>query len=102
MSFLFLRVTAAYLACKVEEFYVTIDQYIGNIKGDKERAMDVVLNSELVLMKEIDFHLTVHNAFRPVEGILIDLKVNTSLDISIHEIIYCALNIASGVISLYC
>ena len=38
------RVTAAYLACKVEEFNVSIDQFIANIKGDKERAMVSVHN----------------------------------------------------------
>ena len=37
-----IRVTAAYLACKVEEFNVSIDQFIANIKGDKERAMGSV------------------------------------------------------------
>ena len=69
------RVTSAYLACKVEEFNVSIDQFIANIKGDKERAMDVVLNNEMLLMRELNFHLTVHNPFRPVEGLLIDVKV---------------------------
>lgn len=67
-------VTSAYLACKVEEFNVSIDQFIANIKGDKERAMDVVLNNEMLLMRELNFHLTVHNPFRPVEGLLIDVK----------------------------
>ena len=32
------RVTAAYLACKVEEFNVSIEQFIANIHGNKERA----------------------------------------------------------------
>ena len=69
------RVTSAYLACKVEEFNVSIDQFIANIKGDKGRAMDIVLNNELLLMRELNFHLTIHNPFRPVEGLLIDVKV---------------------------
>ena len=67
-------VTAIYLACKCEEFNVSIEQFVANIKGNKDRAMDIVLNNELLLMRELDYHLTVHNAYRPVEGILIDIK----------------------------
>ena len=40
-----------------------------------ERFQDIVLNNELLLMRELNFHLTVHNPFRPVEGLLIDVKV---------------------------
>ncbi len=71
-----LSVTAAFLACKVEEFNVSMDQFLSNIKGDKERATGIVLNSELLLMKELQFHLTVHNPYRPMEGFLIDIKVS--------------------------
>ncbi|XP_040583193.1 cyclin-H [Lepeophtheirus salmonis] len=67
-------VTAAYLACKVEEFNVSINQFIANIQGNKERATDIILNNELLLMKELNFHLTVHNPFRPIEGFLVDIK----------------------------
>lgn len=67
-------VTAAYLACKVEEFNVSISQFIANINGNKERATDIILNNELLLMKELNFHLTVHNPYRPVEGLLVDIK----------------------------
>jgi cyclin H len=74
-SLTFYSVTSAYLACKVEEFNVSIEQFIANIKGDKERAMDIVLNNELMLMRELNFHLTIHNPYRPVEGLLIDVKV---------------------------
>ena len=67
-------VTAAYLACKVEEFNVSIEQFISNVQGNKERAMDVILNTELLLMQELNFHLSVHNPYRAVEGILVDVK----------------------------
>ena len=67
-------VTAAYLACKVEEFNVSIEQFIANVQGNKERATDVILNSELLLMQELNFHLSVHNPYRAVEGILVDVK----------------------------
>ena len=67
-------VTAAFLACKVEEFNVSMDQFLHNIKGNKDKATDIVLNNELLLMRELDFHLTVHNPYRPLEGLLIDVK----------------------------
>ena len=67
--------TCAFLACKVEEFNVSMDQFLLNIKGNKERATDIVLNNELLLMKELNFHLTVHNPYRPLEGLFIDVKV---------------------------
>ena len=66
--------TAAYLACKVEEFNVSIEQFISNIQGNKERATDVILNTELLLMQELNFHLSVHNPYRAVEGFLVDVK----------------------------
>merc|ERR1719228_2692814 len=38
--------------------------------------MDIILNNELLLMQQLNFHLTVHNPFRPVEGLLIDIKTH--------------------------
>lgn len=69
------RVTCIYLACKVEEFNVSILQFVANIKGDREKATDIILNNELLLMEQLNFHLAVHNPYRPVEGLLIDIKV---------------------------
>lgn len=67
-------VTCAYLACKVDEFNVSIDQFIKNVKGDCRKAQKTVLSNELLLMKKLNFHLTVHLPFRAVEGFLIDLR----------------------------
>jgi len=67
-------VTAAYLATKSEEFNVTMDQFVANINGNKEKAQEIVLNHELLLMEQLNFHITVHNPWRPVEGLLIDIK----------------------------
>ncbi len=71
-------VTAAFLACKVEEFNVSMDQFLANVKGNRERATEIVLNSELLLMRELSFHLTVHNPYRPLEGLLMDVKSRCS------------------------
>lgn len=73
------RVTCVYLACKVEEFNISIQQFVANIKGDREKASDIILNDELLLMQQLNFHLTVHNPYRPITGLLIDIKVCTRL-----------------------
>lgn len=67
-------VTCAYLACKTDEFNVSIDQFIKNVKGDCLKAQKTVLSNELLLMRKLRFHLTVHLPFRAVEGFLIDLR----------------------------
>ncbi|BES97951.1 unnamed protein product [Nesidiocoris tenuis] len=72
-------VTCVYLSCKVEEFNVSISQFVSNIKGDQKKAADVIINNELLLMQQLNYHLTVHNPFRPIEGFLIDIKVRSQL-----------------------
>jgi len=67
-------VTAVYLASKVEEFNVSMQQFVANVQGNQERATKIILNNELLLMQELQFHLTIHNPFRAVEGLLIDIK----------------------------
>ncbi|XP_017784009.1 PREDICTED: cyclin-H [Nicrophorus vespilloides] len=69
-----IMVTCVYLACKVEEFNVSIGQFVSNIKGDREKASDIILNNELLLMEQLNYHLAIHNPFRPVEGLIIDIK----------------------------
>ncbi|XP_055549251.1 cyclin-H isoform X2 [Wyeomyia smithii] len=67
--------TCVYLSCKVEEFNVSIGQFVANIKGDRSKAMDIILSNELLLMQELNYYLTIHNPFRPIEGFLIDIKI---------------------------
>lgn len=69
-----LMLTCVYLACKVEEFNVSISQFVGNLKGDREKFANIILGFELLLMDKLHYHLTVHNPFRPLEGLIIDLK----------------------------
>lgn len=71
----YFRLTSVYLACKVEEFNVSIMQFVGNLKGDREKFANIILGFELLLMDKLHYHLTVHNPFRPLEGFIIDLKV---------------------------
>ncbi|KAK7083080.1 hypothetical protein SK128_000866 [Halocaridina rubra] len=67
-------VTCVYLACKIEEFYVTINDFVHNVRGDKKKAAEIILNNELQLTQELQFNLIIHQPFRPVEGLLIDIK----------------------------
>ena len=71
--------TAVYLACKVEEFNVSMAQFVANIAGNQERATKIILNNELLLMQELQFHLTIHNPFRAVEGLVIDIKTRYTM-----------------------
>ncbi|XP_031636990.1 cyclin-H [Contarinia nasturtii] len=71
--------TCVYLACKTEEFNVSIGQFVGNIRGDRVKAMDIILSNELLLMQRLNYYLTIHNPYRPVEGFLIDIKTRGSL-----------------------
>jgi cyclin H len=66
-----------YLACKVEEFNVSITQFVGNLKGDREKFTNTILTFELQLMKKLHYHLTIHNPYRPIEGLFIDIKVSS-------------------------
>lgn len=73
------RATCVYLSCKTEEFNVSINQFISNIKGDRVKAMDIILSNELLLMQQLNYYLTIHNPFRPIEGFLIDIKTRCTL-----------------------
>lgn len=75
-------VTCAYLACKVDEFNVSIDQFIKNVKGDHRKAQKTVLVNELLVMKKLRFHLTVHLPFRAVQGFLIDLRARYKISVN--------------------
>ncbi|KAK7471797.1 hypothetical protein BaRGS_00035536, partial [Batillaria attramentaria] len=69
-----IMLTCVYLACKVEEFYVPIGQFVSNLKGNREKFADTILAFELLLLSKLHYQLTVHHPFRPLEGLLIDIK----------------------------
>ncbi|KAK2183548.1 hypothetical protein NP493_307g02022 [Ridgeia piscesae] len=66
--------TCVYLACKVEEFNVSILQFVANVKSKREEMAEMILSQELLLMHELHYHLTVHGPLRPLEGLFIDIK----------------------------
>nr|XP_057926808.1 cyclin-H [Doryrhamphus excisus] len=73
-----IMLTCAYLACKVDEFNVSNSQFVGNLvqetTAEQERVSEQILEYELLLVQQLNFHLVVHNPYRPLEGLLIDLK----------------------------
>ena len=88
--------TCVYLACKVEEFNVSIQQFVANISNTKheryliggpiehnsendsfdrlEELTSIIISFEMLLMHQLRYHLTVHNPYRPMEGFFIDLR----------------------------
>lgn len=64
-----------YLACKIEEFNISISQFISNIKKKEENLENIILSYEMLVMEKLNFELTVHNFYRPFEGFLLDVKV---------------------------
>lgn len=67
-------ITCAYLAAKVDEFNLTIDQFVKKTEGDCRKAQETILSNELLLMKKLRFHLTVHLPYRAKEGFFIDIR----------------------------
>ncbi|KAF6123490.1 cyclin H [Phyllostomus discolor] len=73
-----IMLTCAFLACKVDEFNVSSPQFVGNLRESplgQEKALEQILEYELLLIQQLNFHLIVHNPYRPFEGFLIDLKI---------------------------
>ncbi|XP_019949438.1 cyclin-H [Paralichthys olivaceus] len=73
-----IMLTCAYLSCKVDEFNVSSTQFVGNLVQEspagQERVLEQILEYELLLIQQLNFHLVVHNPYRPMEGLLIDIK----------------------------
>uniref|UniRef100_A0A8C6TQR4 Cyclin-H n=1 Tax=Neogobius melanostomus TaxID=47308 RepID=A0A8C6TQR4_9GOBI len=73
-----IMLTCAYLSCKVDEFNVSSSQFVANLVHEspagQELVAEQILEYELLLIQQLNFHLVVHNPYRPMEGLLIDLK----------------------------
>ncbi|MEE6458742.1 hypothetical protein FKM82_000409 [Ascaphus truei] len=77
-----IMLTCSFLACKVDEFNVSSVQFMGNLEENplgQEKVLEQILEYELLLIQQLNFHLIVHNPYRPFEGYLIDLKTRYSL-----------------------
>ncbi|VDM51675.1 unnamed protein product [Angiostrongylus costaricensis] len=69
-----------YLAMKVEEFYVTIDEFVANLRsGTPEQNTTRILGLEPEIMRALRYHITIHCPFRPFEGHLVEMKTRMLL-----------------------
>ena len=69
-----------YLACKVDEYNVSIDQFMGQVKSSYDPMLQMfIIDNELLLLQKLHFHLTVHTLYRPLEGYLIDMKTRKNI-----------------------
>lgn len=59
---------------------MSIGQFVSNVKGDRRKAIDIILSNELLLMQQLNYYLTIHNPYRPIEGFLIDIKTRGTLN----------------------
>lgn len=66
--------SCVYLAAKVDEYNVSLTQFMQQLAPNYEEVGDFIISNELLLMQKLHFHLTIHNPFRPFEGFLLDLK----------------------------
>ncbi|XP_031426512.1 cyclin-H isoform X2 [Clupea harengus] len=72
-----IMLTCSYLSCKVDEFNVSSTQFVGNLQetpAGQEKVLEQILEYELLLIQQLNFHLVIHTPYRPMEGLLIDLK----------------------------
>ncbi len=77
MCSFFKSLICVYLACKIEEFNISISQFVQHIPTaieSPEELANIILSYELLLMEKLSFHLNVFNFYRPFEGLLLDLK----------------------------
>ncbi|XP_026653939.1 cyclin-H isoform X2 [Zonotrichia albicollis] len=73
-----IMLTCTFLACKVDEFNVSSAQFVSNLRESplgQEKALEQILEYELLLIQQLNFHLIIHNPYRPFEGFLIDIKI---------------------------
>lgn len=75
-----------YMACKVDEYNISAEKFVCILPADRrEKALDFILSHELLLMQQLDFHMTIHNAYRPLEGFIIDMKTRLSLNPDLYR-----------------
>lgn len=69
-----------YLACKVDEYNVSIDQFMQQVCSQPNPLLQMfIIDNELLMLQKLNFHLTIHCPYRPLEGFIIDLKTKKNL-----------------------
>lgn len=64
------------MACKVEEYYVSIQNFASNCSlMPKEACEKVVRDNELLVMLKLHYHLTIYKPYKAIDGFLLDIGV---------------------------
>jgi len=72
-----IMMSCLYLASKVDEFNISIDDFIRNLKsGTPQSNATVILSLEAPIMRHLHYHLIVHSPYRPLEGHFIEMKTS--------------------------
>ncbi|KAL6093417.1 hypothetical protein STEG23_029202 [Scotinomys teguina] len=61
----------------VDEFNISGPKFVRNLRESphgQEKALKKILEDELLLIQQFNFHLIVHNPYRPFEGFVIDIR----------------------------
>eukprot|EP00850_Spirogloea_muscicola_P007290 SM000036S13334 [mRNA] locus=s36:602546:605711:- [translate_table: standard] len=69
-----IMLTCVYLACKVEEFHVSAEEFGKGIQQDPQ----VVLKNELTVLQGLCFELIIYAPYRSLEGLLLDHEASTT------------------------
>uniref|UniRef100_A0A0R3RXG1 Cyclin-H n=1 Tax=Elaeophora elaphi TaxID=1147741 RepID=A0A0R3RXG1_9BILA len=76
-----------YLAAKVDEFNISIDDFVKNLKsGTAKSNSDTILSFEPQIMLKLRYQLTVHTPFRPFEGHMIEMKTRSLLGFDLEQV----------------
>ena len=67
-------ITCVYLACKVENAYVSAEEIAKGVQRDARVVEKIVLGSEMNLLQGLDFDLVVHTPYASLNGYLTELK----------------------------
>ncbi|XP_055350517.1 cyclin-H-like [Paramacrobiotus metropolitanus] len=70
----YMMITCMWIAVKADEYHITMEQFVAHLRGDRQKAIDIILNNEPYVMKRLHYHLMVHLPYRAMEGFLIDIK----------------------------
>ncbi|VDO28189.1 Cyclin, N-terminal domain containing protein [Brugia malayi] len=76
-----------YLAAKVDEFNISIDEFTKNLKsGTAKSNSETILSFEPQIMLKLHYQLTIHSPFRPFEGHLIEMKTRSLLGFDLEQV----------------
>ncbi|XP_064406117.1 cyclin-H-like isoform X2 [Halichondria panicea] len=64
-----------FLAFKVDEYNLSLEQFVNMLAPHLiQSTSEYIISHELLLLKKLQFQLTVHSPFRPMSGFILDMK----------------------------